>query len=376
MKLTQYLAAILVPFSMSVGTVAGDFQIFDEVMPGNSVDENLNMKVLKNDVTGEYVKIIHDFGGRLEDLTLVSKSRNKLKQVLATHDNNASAVRANVHWAGAMLAPFANRIANGTYTFEGNTYYLPRNEVRCNGKCDCALHGFLWNKAMHIAGTITSGTSAKLILQYEFDGTDPGYPFVLNMTLTYELSATGLDIHVHAKNPSKTLALPFFHSVHPYFVAEDVSKCIVEFDNCTSWNHMDMGPGAPVDGALIPTGKASAWQNFDGIKTLGGNQTHPTYYDDEFKAILPVSMCNGITNRIHDPISKDTAVLHTDSNFRVFQIFTGGMTKFDPPLSAIAMEPMSALADAFNNGDHLSVLSAGEVYQASFGIGLEAYIKS
>lgn len=243
MKLTKYLAAILVPFSLSLGTVAGDFQIFDEVMPGNSVDENLNMKVLKNDVTGEYVKIIHDFGGRLEDLTLVSKSRNKLKQVLATHDNNASAVRANVHWAGAMLAPFANRIANGTYTFEENTYYLPRNEVRCNGKCDCALHGFLWNKAMHIAGTMTSGTSAKLILQYEFDGTDPGYPFVLNMTLTYELSATGLDIQVHAKNPSKTFALPFFHSLHPYFVAEDISKCIVEFDNCTGWNHMDMGPG-------------------------------------------------------------------------------------------------------------------------------------
>lgn len=36
-------------------------------------------------------------------------------------------------------------------------------------------------------------------------------------------------------------------------------------------------------------------------------------------------------------------MLRTDENFRVFQIFTGGMTKFDPPVSAIAMEPSALL---------------------------------
>ena len=219
------------------------FQIQDQVLPGNTPDDDLHMKVLVNTNTNESVKVIHDFGGRLEAVRLLSKSRHVVKDVIHTHDNNASAVRANVGWAGSMLAPFANRIANGTYTFEGTTHYLPRNEVRCNGTCDCALHGFLWNKTMAVAHQETTDDFAKLTLAYTFAGSEPGYPFVLNMTLTYVLSEQGLEVTVRAFNPSTTSALPFFHSVHPYFKTDDVSQCIIEFDNCTGWNHLDMGPG-------------------------------------------------------------------------------------------------------------------------------------
>ena len=238
--ITTVVAAVVLAGVSDVARVK--FVIEDLVMPGNTAADNLNMKVLRNSETNESVKVIHDFGGRLEEVVLMSKSRNKLKSVIATHNNNASAVRANIHWAGAMLAPFANRIANGTYTFEGVTYYLPRNEVRCNGTCDNALHGFLWNKTMNIVSTNATTDSATLVLAYTFSD-EPGYPFQLEMTITYKLSARGLEINVQAFNPSKSQALPFFHSVHPYFVADDVSKVILEFDACTGWNHMDMGPG-------------------------------------------------------------------------------------------------------------------------------------
>ena len=56
-------------------------------------------------------------------------------------------------------------------------------------------------------------------------------------------TANRKQVTVRAVNPSTSSALPFFHSVHPYFATPDVSKCFVEFDNCTDWNHMDMGPG-------------------------------------------------------------------------------------------------------------------------------------
>jgi galactose mutarotase-like enzyme len=241
MRATAAAIAIAVA---QVAAGAPTFSIVDSVMPGNTPADALNLKVLQNTATGEYVKIIRDFGGRLEDLTLRSKSgAAALKQVIATHNNNASAVRANVHWAGAMLAPFANRIANGTYTFEGTTHYLPRNEVRCGGECDCALHGFLWNKNMTVLAQVVNDDEATLSLGYDFDGTDPGYPFQPSMVINYTLNARGLDVTVRVENPCKENALPFFHSVHPYFATEDVSQCIVEFDNCTGWNHMDMGPG-------------------------------------------------------------------------------------------------------------------------------------
>ena len=72
-----------------------------------------------------------------------------------------------------------------------------------------------------------------------------------------------------------------------------------------------------------------------------------------------------------------------DSNYRFNQIFTGSKEKWCVRETdagywvalchvcrgddAIAFEPMSAKADAFNNYDHLSVLSDGETFDGSFG---------
>ena len=44
-------------------------------------------KVLRNTVTGEYVQIITDLGGRVEDLVLRDLQHNKLRSVLLTHNN-------------------------------------------------------------------------------------------------------------------------------------------------------------------------------------------------------------------------------------------------------------------------------------------------
>ena len=60
---------------------------------------------------GEYVEIITDFGGRVEDLQLESKSTGKLRKVLLTHNDNATAVLENKWWKGMLLLPWANRIA-------------------------------------------------------------------------------------------------------------------------------------------------------------------------------------------------------------------------------------------------------------------------
>ena len=46
----------------------------------------------------------------------------------------------------------------------------------------------------------------------------------------------------------------------------------------------------------------------------------------------------------------------------------GGRETFPEHWSAIALEPMSALADAYNNGDGLTVLSSQETFTGTFGI--------
>ena len=50
-------------------------------------DLPLTNKVLRNTVTGEYVQIITDLGGRVEDLVLRDLQHNKLRSVLLTHNN-------------------------------------------------------------------------------------------------------------------------------------------------------------------------------------------------------------------------------------------------------------------------------------------------
>ena len=70
---------------------------------------DLQTKVLKNTETGEYVQVVIDLGGRIEDLVLRGSDR-KLRSVLLTHHNNVTAIKENVWWKNAILLPYANRI--------------------------------------------------------------------------------------------------------------------------------------------------------------------------------------------------------------------------------------------------------------------------
>ena len=47
----------------------------------------------------------------MEELRLVSQSKGKLRNVLLTHNGNATAIMANEYWKGMLLIPWANRIA-------------------------------------------------------------------------------------------------------------------------------------------------------------------------------------------------------------------------------------------------------------------------
>lgn len=62
-------------------------------------------------VSGESCTIVTDFGGRVEELILMARDSGKLRNVLLTHDNNATSINENAWWKGMILLPWANRIA-------------------------------------------------------------------------------------------------------------------------------------------------------------------------------------------------------------------------------------------------------------------------
>ena len=80
-------------------------------------------------------------------------------------------------------------------------------------------------------------------------------------------------------------------------------------------------------------------------------------------------MCHDIKTRLYDPDTGQTVVLWQAPNFRFNHIFTGSMSRFGE--NAVAIEPMSGMADAYNNHDHLSTLSGEENWMGEFGVYVE-----
>lgn len=218
------------------------------------------------------------------------------------------------------------------------------------------MHGLLANKVMTVEKAESNSNNAILILSYHFKN-EEGYPFVWQYEITYTLSRNGLDINIVVQNQMPGQPLPMYIGWHPYFLCT-THKAIVTFDPCTGWNHIQLNTN------MNPTGITMPGDPFDGKTPIGGTASNPTPYDDEYKAVLPPSVCSQIKTKLYDSDTNKTIVLYQSENMRFLQVFTG-------VVGALAIEPMSGMADAFNNHDHLGVLSGEEIWQASFGVYLE-----
>lgn len=326
----------------------------------------LHLKVLRNVETRESVSIIYDFGGRIEDIQLLSKRTGTLKSVIWTHDRNASAVRENDSWRGQILLPYANRVNKGIYEFQKEFYRLPIADYQLHH----AMHGLLFNRTLTVVeqGLVHDG-GAFVVLGYNFTGEDLGYPFLLAVELSYSLLPDGFYFMVNVRNMMERYPLPFHFGWHPYFLVSDVSKAIVMFDNSTLWNHVDVTNNSNVYTDLIPTGLTHLWHNFTRGTPIGGTMSIPNFYDDESKATLPAEFYGDIKTTILDAVTGDVTVLTQDGFYFPFvHVYTGGVGRWG--VQAVAVEPMSGMADCFNNMNDLIVLNGLESWRGKFDVKL------
>eukprot|EP00041_Stephanoeca_diplocostata_P009069 m.137977 g.137977 ORF g.137977 m.137977 type:complete len:408 (+) comp17590_c0_seq2:62-1285(+) len=342
----------------------------DEYRTGSDI---ARLKVITNTRTGEYVSVIPGHGGCVDSLYLAkspnaSDKSHVLHKVLWDHGRNATAVRLNPTWKGRVLLPYANRIGNATYQFNGTTYHLPINDV---SGLNNSLHGLLWNRSMQILSTDIDDISASITLGYSFDGSDTGYPFLLDITVTYTLNKIGFTITVAATNRDINggWPLPFFSGWHPYILAS-LHTSTLTLDPCTAWTHVDVGVGPqyppPRYSNMVPTGHTHVWSRFNGSRPFGGSATMPTYFDDEVKA-LNTAKCGDTFEHVLQDFDNSVQIgLSVDSSYKFLQIFTGAQQTWG--VDAVVLEPLNAMSDAYNNHDNLHTISVGETYTSSFGI--------
>lgn len=198
-----------------------------------------HLYVLKNNNGVETT--ITNYGGRIVSM-LVPDKNGKLVDVSEGFDNIETFEKSAERYYGALIGPFANRIANGKFTLDGQEYTLNTN----NGTN--ALHGgkpgfesVVWEGAQVDSSTVE--------LTYIAKDMEGGFPGNVHVKVVYHLNDdNGLAINYEATT-DKTTVINL--TSHPYFNLNGVGNGTI-VDHIVQI-HADAY--IPVNSNLIPTGE-------------------------------------------------------------------------------------------------------------------------
>jgi len=190
---------------------------------------------------------ISNYGGIITRI-LVPDRLGNLADVALGYDMVQKYV-ANSPYFGALIGRIGNRVANGKFTLDGQTYTLFINNTP--GDIGCSLHGGKvgFDKVLWDVAPFLSKDAAGLTLRYLSKDGEEGYPGNLSVTVTYTFNNNNeLRIEYSATTDKAT---PVNLTNHSYFnLAGEGSGTIL--NHIVTLNASNM---TPVDKGLIPIGK-------------------------------------------------------------------------------------------------------------------------
>jgi aldose 1-epimerase len=253
--------------------------------------------------------------------------------------------------SGQLLIPWPNRVDQGRYPFGGGTHQLDLSEpARGN-----AIHGLT-----RFANWTAAGHAADWVELTHVLHAQPGYPFCLELTARYGLSADGLAVAVTARNAGSAAA-PYGTGSHPYLLAgpEPVDGWELELP-AGSWLETDargIPAGPPGDVAGTPF-------DFRAPRAIGG-----THLDHAF-----TGLSRDAAGRAWARLGGTGAELRfwASEGYRWLQVFTGDALGPDRARRALAIEPMTCPPNAFVTGTDVLTLRPGETVTHSWGLQASA----
>lgn len=292
----------------------------------NKTESNgLRYVELSSDTRSASAKICLDRGAALETLTLNNKT---VIQDLAPLEYKNT-------YASSILFPFANRIKDGKYTYNKQSFQLDCNEGNLNN----ALHGLVYNKPFQLASSDASDNGATIVLKYQETEKIAGFPYLYTVALTFTLRNSDFMLDICIEN-NDTNAFPYTLGWHPYFVCKDLSKSSLEFDSSKT---------VEFDERMITK------------KVVDGNVAMPFEIKDQ-----QLDNCYALNNGtvvFNTPDYKMTIDSSAKENY--FQMYT-------PPIAnTIALEPVTGISDSLNNGMGVEVLQAGAKSEVTWKVTLE-----
>ncbi|WP_448211255.1 aldose epimerase family protein [Colwellia sp. MEBiC06753] len=225
---------------------------------------------------------------------------------------------------GALVGPFANRIANAEFAIDDKHYPLQANEGKHH------LHGGK-DSISNMHWQLVAQEAQVLTLKCELSDGFNGYPGAMKFWVTYHLNNdSSLDIDIKVTTQKTTIVGP---TTHPYFNLAGV-------DNDAQGHTLQIFADSytPVDEEMIPTGEILPVDgtrfDYRQPRKLDINNVKDQL-DHNFVVTRPVEEAQAVL------ISPDKQLqLHVTSEYPALQVYTGKHLggKFVPS-SGICLEP-------------------------------------
>ncbi len=263
-----------------------------------------------------------------------------------------------------IMTPFANRIPNGVYEFNGKKYQLnpipPRTQV---------IHGLTSREIFILSNVEINENFVEATFTYDNirPGKFEGYPFAINIFVKYKLEENKLSIQVSCENIGDIPA-PFQTGWHPYFkTSENGIENLILTVNANEI--------VDVDDNLIPLSGNKAYKKIENFPELDfraniaaeKRKINGRIIDKCF-ADLKVEDKNISKAGIFDPENGMTISLFQKGG--VTLVFTGDSLSRGQRKS-IAVEPMQFVTNAFNRDELKNEISVFPGQKSSFEFGFE-----
>ena len=302
-----------------------------------------NEYVLTNPETGEALYILPEYGGIIRKMTL--QKQGHLHHVIEVANNSEQLLNTLNAYPSAHLFPWGNRVRNGYFNFQGADYQLSINEVPLHN----AIHGFVSFANFEVVDEHVNENEAILTLRYTYRGTQIGFPFPFILDIQHIFSSDeGLEINYTVKNTGSK-AMPMVLGWHPYFRIEGETADDWQIDFPATHQYTS-------DRQMIPDQKIEV--DFQGMTDLKGKT---------MDAVFGVAFSSKVETKLHSQNKNLTLNVWQEGLKGGFNYV---VVYIPSTRDCIAIEPMTGNTDAYNSGDGLLVLEAGETFEIGCGVYL------
>ncbi|WP_333678418.1 aldose epimerase [Dyella sp.] len=261
----------------------------------------------------------------------------------------------------AIMAPFANRIADARYDFDGNTYDMQPGVEAQRG----IRHGFVRTLDFDVANQHADAHGAHVTFATSVirPGAFAGYPFAIDLAVAYTLNAKGLSLAVSMRNVGSDAA-PCFFGWHPYFRFDGSELDTWELQVPATRLVRTSPELIPLPGAeaFLPLEQAPKALDFRTPRPIGNVKI-----DNAFAGLVP-DADGRVRTRLRDPASGLRISMWQEHG--VVLVFTADTVSRDVR-RAVALEPMESMSNAFNRADCAGAIRLEAGAERVFRCGVE-----